>query len=287
MVNAIWLDNWDVIGIEHDGRAEAMVEYTVDPEACLKCGCIGRLYSHGPQSREYRDTPAFGERLALMVNVRRYMCRECGKTFMQPLPDMDEKHQMTNRLKRFIERQSLLHTFSYVADMAGVDEGTVREINHPYVTALNAAHRPYATMVIGLDETKLGGALRVMVVDLDRNRPIEVLENYSKKSVIHFLANLPGKEMIKFVVTDMSNMFREAVHEALPWAYVIVDRFHVVRAATGALNAIRIAKGNSLKVEAEAAETLKEKRKILCAVCSISHINPKRGRNAHSTPKSE
>ena len=49
MTDILDLDGWTVIDKRRVGAEyEIEAEYTVQPDACLKCGVIGNLYRHGP-----------------------------------------------------------------------------------------------------------------------------------------------------------------------------------------------------------------------------------------------
>jgi hypothetical protein len=55
------------------------------------------------------DLPTHGKRTGIVVIRKRYRCKrkECLKTFLEPLGDMDEKRMATKRLVEFIEKQSV------------------------------------------------------------------------------------------------------------------------------------------------------------------------------------
>jgi transposase len=50
------------------------------------------------------------------VDTRRWRCQSCGKTFMEALPAVNTKREMTDRLVRWIGQQSLKQTFASIAD---------------------------------------------------------------------------------------------------------------------------------------------------------------------------
>lgn len=86
------LDGWHVIEKRRIGdEYEIEAEYTVQPEACLKCGVIGKLYRHGPKPIIYRDSPIRGMPVRLVAKAQRFKCRECGGTFQRPLKDWPYK----------------------------------------------------------------------------------------------------------------------------------------------------------------------------------------------------
>lgn len=89
MNHALWLEGWLVTATTEtkDARiAEAV--YAPLPSTCLKCGSVDRLYRHGVKSVDYVDTPSAGKRLIIRAQVKRFRCRDCFETSMQPLPDM-------------------------------------------------------------------------------------------------------------------------------------------------------------------------------------------------------
>lgn len=97
-MNALCLEDWTVLRHDVEGQTRRfLATYDVVPDSCLKCGVVGRLYKHGVKQIEYRDTPAFGKKVVIVADVKRFKCRDCGATFMQPLPDMQPDRQMTRR----------------------------------------------------------------------------------------------------------------------------------------------------------------------------------------------
>ena len=48
-----------------------------------------------------------------------------------------------------------------------------------------------------------------------------------------------AEERVKGVAMDMHEAFRQAVQMCLPWAEVVVDKFHLIRHINGALDKVR------------------------------------------------
>lgn len=72
MTDILDLDGWHVIEKRRIGdEYEIEAEYTVQPEACLKCGVIGSLYRHGPKPIIYRDSPIRGMPVRLVAIMPR------------------------------------------------------------------------------------------------------------------------------------------------------------------------------------------------------------------------
>ena len=99
-MNILNLPGWEVTGhtrTKTDYRIEAV--YTPEPTACPECSTLfDRLYRHGKREQEIRDLPAHGKRVVIALTRKRYRCQGCGRTFLQPLPDVDDRAQMTRRL---------------------------------------------------------------------------------------------------------------------------------------------------------------------------------------------
>lgn len=105
-MNALWLKDWTVLAMQKAGKAMSVeAEYDVLPESCPLCGVVGRLYKHGAKIVPYKEAPAFGQPVVVHVKVKRFRCRECSGTFMQPLPDMHPTRQITNRLAEHLIEQ--------------------------------------------------------------------------------------------------------------------------------------------------------------------------------------
>ncbi len=91
------------------GQREIVVSalYGLDTDRCPTCGDRGPLRAHGSKITTYRDLPANdGMFVRIEVARRRYLCIACGKTSLQPLPEMDGVCRMTHRLVRFVETRS-------------------------------------------------------------------------------------------------------------------------------------------------------------------------------------
>ena len=56
----------------------------------------------------------------------RLQCKPCDQTFTTTVTEVDTTRQMTDRLVKWVGRQSLEYTYAEVAKQVGVDEKTVR-----------------------------------------------------------------------------------------------------------------------------------------------------------------
>ena len=239
--NRLGMKDWIVLETLEDAHNMTVVAgKPVQPEVCPRCGVENpRVYKHDQQDQTFMDTPMHGKRVGIQVVRQRWRCLECGKTFQQLLPEMDEKRNMTRRLVEYIQQRSLVRTFTEVADDVGVNEKTVRNVFREYVTTLEAAHEIEAPTWLGIDELFLIRKPRCIFTDVKKRSIVDLLAKRDKLSVSKWLTNLPKKATVEVVTMDMWKPYRDAATALLPDARVVVDKFHVVRMANKCLDDTR------------------------------------------------
>lgn len=212
--------------------------YQPVPPACLHCGCVANFWKHGVQEQKYRDAPAYGKHVLIQAFRQRFRCKECKRTFLQPLP-VDEDRRMTRRCVEFIERRSLNQTFTAIAAEVGVVEGTVRNVFRAYVDRLKETVKPITPEWLGLDELWLLHRPRAIVTNVKENTLVDILVDRDKSTILRYLQLMPDRERISVVTMDMWKPYREAVQVILPNADVVVDKFHVVKMANFGVDKVR------------------------------------------------
>ncbi len=81
----------------------------------------------------------------------------------------------------------------------------------------------------------------VILTDLDTGAILDVVDGPRGKTVKAWLLARPRwwRRRIEYVAIDMSAEFRAAIHQALPWARISVDHWHVVRLANEMVTTVR------------------------------------------------
>ncbi len=215
--------------------------------ALLRCLTTARsaasseIYKHGTKKQTYVDAPVHGRQTFIEVNRARFHCRDCGGTFMQDLPDMDDARRMTVRCRDYIAAQALLKPNTHVAEDVGIDEKVVRQIGKENAAVLMQQHaeQMQAPRILGMDELMLADELRDIIVDIETSWPIELLPSREQGVVHRFLCTLRGREKVEVVTMDMWKPHLAAVQHAMPQAVVIVDKWHVMRLANDAMDTAR------------------------------------------------
>ena len=243
------------------GDYRIMAEAIASPSfLCPVCG--SPIIGFGKREQLFMDLPTHGKRTGIVVIRKRYRCshKSCLKTFFEPLAGMDEKRAATKRLIEYIEKQSLKRTFASISDDIGLDEKTIRNIFRDYVNRLEKEVRFETPKLLGIDEIHIIRP-RCVICNVQDRTIIDLLPNRNKDTVIRYLYQLPGREIIRYVCMDMWAPYREAVAAILPQAIIVVDKFHIQRMANQALDTVR--KGVREKLTPRERRTLMHDRFIL------------------------
>jgi transposase len=236
--NILSLPCYKVLGIketEHDDHID--VEAAWPPTSCPHCQS-DNFVGFGRREQMVKDLPMRGRRVGLCIDTRRYQCRGCGKTFYEALPGIDEKRLMTRRLAQWMGKQAIERTFASIADEVGCTEFTVRAVFGDYVNELEKTIRFETPKWMGIDEIHLIKP-RGVIANIQNNSIVELLPNRNKDTVVRFLRHLENKERIRVVAMDMWTPYRDAVRAVIPQAEIVVDKFHVVRMASDAMEQVR------------------------------------------------
>lgn len=243
----------DDSGPDYHIRAETITPLT----ACIHCGATS-FVRYGHREQLIHDLPIHGKRVGISIDTRRYRCKDCRKTFYEPLPAVDEKRRMTTRLVNWLGEHSARKTFTQLAEETGVSNMTVKAVFNDHSAKLGAALKIETPEFMGIDEIHLIRRPRTVFTNTKGSHPsgdmlpargclvIEMLANRDKKSVVRYLTGLSDRERIRCVTIDMWRPYRDAVREVLPDAGIVVDKFHVLKMANAALDQVRKSAGAEL-----------------------------------------
>jgi len=209
----------------------------LEPTACPVCA--SSLYRHGSQQQTYIDTPIHGKRVMLEIDRKRYRCKSCGKTLFAPLPDIDAKRTMTERLVRLIEQRCLKETFAALSRDIGIDDKTIRHVFDDYVGRKAQEVHFQTPRILGIDELKIVGEYRCMLTNIEKQSVFDLLPTRRKADLITYFKTMPDKDKVEIVVMDMWNVYKQVAHTEFPGRPIVVDKFHVVRMANEALERVR------------------------------------------------
>jgi len=253
MTDILNLPNWKVISTEENASSFYITaEIEGEPRACPHCGVLHpKLQQFGKREQEVPDLPIRFKQTIIRAVTQRYRCLECGRTFYESLPQVDEKRQATCRLVEHIRLASLEKTFTDLEAEVMVDDKTIRNIFDDYVAWLEETIHFDTPIYLGIDELQVyrRTAAYGIMTNIKERTVYDVLKNRSKETISKRI-NKMDKKRIELVCMDMWRPYREVIELLLPGIPVVVDKFHLVRMASDALESYRIA----MKEELPAAQ---------------------------------
>lgn len=215
------------------------------PDACPQCG--GKLYSHTPKHIKITDTPFTGLPTKLDLELTRKRCPNCKYLWCVEPKNICEEKQMTERAFNKIANLSTQHSFQSIADEYGVSLNTVKGVFVKHLEEQKENLRFKTPAFLGLDEIKIKKLGEVTVItDLEHKTLYDMTLGRNQVSLTDYFAQMPDREKVIWVCTDMYRPFEKSIKTALPNAKWVVDHFHVVAYANRAMDKVRIKMQNGM-----------------------------------------
>ena len=232
---------------------DGCIMITVQPsgehlETCPECG--GRLYKHGQRINHFADTPLQMQAVKIEVVRTRYRCSGCKSMITPQLSFLDEKRRATHRLIQQVRKRCLDRTFTQLAEDTGVVVNTIKNITLDFVEELERDIKFETPTIMGIDELKLMGTYRCVITNLAMNSLYDMLPEMTQDTLIPYFAKLPDAEKVEWICSDMWRPFKKSFRLHLPNAKLVIDKFHVVRMASEALDTERKTLQSSLDRDA-------------------------------------
>ena len=205
---------------------------------CKRCGGeTDRIHDY--RTRQVRDLELRGKPVRLLYRRRRYVCPACGKRFSEANSFVGRYMRFTHRTARKI--MQLLRRRSSMKDIAKDTGTSVSGVKR--VLGIMPVSRPQRLpQALSFDEFKgdTGGQPFQCIVADPLNRCVfDILPDRTALTIQEYLRSFPNRDEVKYVVMDMNRGFRNIARTFLPNAQIIIDRFHVVRCCTEAMENVR------------------------------------------------
>lgn len=236
-------------------------------EICPVCGA--KLYRHGSRTIEITDTPFGGFPTNLEIEYQRKRCQECKNMWQPSFDFIDEKHKMTKRALADISEHAMRNTFADVSKDYVLSENTVKNVFVDVVNQYKENLRFKTPAFIGMDEIKIKGRFISVITDLEHRTMFDMLKQRNQEYLMDYFSQLPDREKILWVCTDMYRPFQKAIASYMPNAKWAIDHFHVVMKANESVDIIRkevqadMTKADRVYTKRVTAYTLKKRFKDL------------------------
>lgn len=206
---------------------------------CPVCGTLSARV-HSQYRRRAWDLPWGRWPVQLVVYARRFFCSELGcprRIFTEPFPQVLAPYaRQTGRLRMVlleVAHASSAEMGARVTRLLGC--GTSPDT---LIRCQRAEQFPIPSpRALGVDEFALrrGSTYATLLVDLERHRPVDVVEERKAAPVARWLMAHPGMEVL---ARDRAEAYALAGRTAAPHALQVADRFHLVRNVGDALKGL-------------------------------------------------
>ncbi len=165
----------------------------------------------------------------LHYRKRRYHCPCCNKHFYESFRLLPKHCRITTRLAFYSihllrDRQSI----RAVAELLGISDSSVfrrmQDVRFPKPSHLPKVSFEFRGNAGGFQSSRMPKAKHILP---------------SKVSLMQYLQDFPNKKEVRYFVTDMNKICRDLASEYFPNATIVVDKFHVIRYVTWALENVR------------------------------------------------
>lgn len=210
---------------------------------CMYCNgkTVGKGYTH----RSYNHLPMAGTPSVIKWKRRRYVCKDCGKSFVEDNPFGPEAFHQTYALLRGVADDlcNIHYSFKDIA-MRNHISTTLVEL---YCDSFIQVPRLSLPENLGIDEihsgmAKYGGSYLCVFVDNNNRCLTEVLPDRSKRTLSRYLEVITQSERnkVKYVTIDMWEPYKDVCLKYFPNCEIAIDPFHVVKHLTDGFSRIRI-----------------------------------------------
>ena len=204
-----------------------------------------RCKAHTSKVNDYRiqcvkDIPSFNQKVVLKIHKRRHVRPACGKKFYEHIPLVPKYQRTTQRIWAFvIDELSKVQSMKEIGIQANISSSTVaRILDHMRYSCDSLPE------VISIDEFKGnadGEKFQCILTNPGKRKVIDILPKRSVDSLCAYFANfkLNNRKQVKYVVMDMSAVFKSMAESCFPNAKIVADKFHVQRLVTWAFEDMR------------------------------------------------
>lgn len=247
MSTSLLYHGWGVRGYRHcctefrKGAIEIKIEHG---SGKLRCSCCGstEVIRAGQTQRRFRGLPIGSRPTWIVLPVQRLTCRDCGVTRQATVGFADPRVSYTRVFERYALELSRHMTIFAVAQHLNVGWDMVKEMQKRHLMRRFKRIRLKTLRRIAIDEISIGKGHRyfTVVLDLDSGAVVFIGDGKGAKSLDSFWKRLRASgAKVRAVATDMSAAYTLAVHENLPKAVHVFDRFHVVKLFNDKLGELR------------------------------------------------
>ena len=243
-------------------NTEIHIHFSLPRKACTCPHCLGLTDKvHDYRISIIKDLPLMGKHTFLHYRKRRYHCPHCGKHFYEPFSLAAKHCRTTTRLAFYaihlLSERQCVRSVSRLLDLS--DSYIFRRLK-----AVQFPKPDRLPTVLSIDEFKGnsgGEKFQAILTCPDKHSLFDILPSRSQVSLQQYFQGFKNKKEVQFIVMDMNKVYRELAKDYFPQATIVIDKFHVVRYVTWALENVR--KRIQKQLHPDKRKYFKRSRKLL------------------------
>lgn len=223
--------------VENDNSIIISAHTPASPQLCPQCG-KPTSFIHGYRTQKVKDLPMRLKNVTIHLKKRRYICKECNKTFFEKYSFLPKYYRATNR--RYMGIIRALNSSRSLKDIALSFDCSTNTVLR-MLNILSAPTKRFLPSALGIDEFKgntNSEKYQCILTDLDTGEIFDILPNRNKSFLISYFKRFPNRNEVKFFVMDMTNNYK-SLSFLFPNAKIITDRYHYIRQVYWALDNVR------------------------------------------------
>jgi transposase len=222
---------------ETEKTIEIAIGTTPKYPPCPHCGSTHTAV-HDYRLQRAKDLPFRGKTIILLLQKRRYRCKDCGKRFFEKYSFLPRYHHMTQRVYTHILRalrQS--RSMKSVAEEFGVSSNTVSRVFD--ILSYTLYKLP---SVLAIDEFKGnsgGEKYHAILTDPNRHELLDIVQSREQHTLFEYFNGFKHRKHIEYFIMDMWEPYKTLAKHFFPNATIVIDKYHYVRQVYWALDRVR------------------------------------------------
>lgn len=232
---------------------------------CSGCGQLGATYDHLP-TRGFDMVPIWGLAVVLLYAMRRVDCRHCGRVTVERVPwSIGGKSRLTTAFAHHLAGWARFLSWKEVGLRCGACWDSVADAVR-WIVAYGLENRSLDGIIaIGVDEIQYTKGHRYLTlvyqIDAGCRRLLWIGKERTQKT-FHGFFDMLGEtraQAIGFVCSDMWKAYLNVIAKRAPQALNILDRFHIAKKLSDAVDDTRRAEVHRLRSAGKPAHLTKSR----------------------------
>jgi transposase len=209
----------------------------VDHE-CPQCRTLTNIV-HDYRLQLVKDIPFQGKPVRWLYEKRRYRCPLCGKRFYERNYLLPKFHRITNRMAMLcLNELQFKCSRKDIAQRLGISQSTVAR----WLQLMDYGKPSKLPKVLSIDEFRGNtdaGKFQCILTSPREKTIVDILPDRTAAHILDYLKTFQNRDNVKYVVMDMNKEYLRLAQTLFKNAIIVIDRFHVVRYCTWALENVR------------------------------------------------